>query len=878
MLVDFAMIAMLEMEFWKMTKRLLNITALLALIPSLALAANAPDTPLVTGPIFQQLPAAQIYVTPTGGAQTTLGNALAASGASIPTAAILGGSGGILQPVTLGTNLSLAGSTLNATGGASPGGTTGQVQTNNGSGGLGALPIVGTGSVVLSASPTIATPTMTGTTTTAGITDSGGITTTTLGTTGRASTVGINDTSASGGASVGGGVGITTTGDLSSNQTIANWATATADHKSQALATTLGATGTATHVWENFDPSVTLTGATTGEINVMHPILAVTSSGSMVNGEALESAFNIAGTTTGSIQNYLALGINSGTMATALGYQTNLTNTGSITTLEQFHCSGVTGNAPTNDYCFRNDDASGTIMSLGHVLIGAIGTASSNQVVKIVGPDALSGTAALIVTATGGLGNILLLNDAGTLSIGQNINIGTNGTQLGYLTFESDTSGTIKFSVPSGALTTYNLVLPAAPPSANGDVLAFTTAGVGSFVANGGGGGAGCVPAGLAGQILLDSGSGTCADSTVTLSGAAFTGPSAGTAVATTITGGTSTTSASAGGTVSLVGGVGGATGAGGLVEITAGTGTGSGNGGSASVVAGVNGATGTAGTAFLTGGGGASGSTANGGTAQVSGGTGANGATGNGGGALIIGGDAASTNGNGGGATLKGGTGTGTGIGGGATVVGAVANGAGGGAGSVNVTGGAGASGVAGGGGAAAVTGGASGSGATGTGGSASLIGGASLATNGAGGQANMTGGVGIGTGAGGNVVLTPGAAGASGAVGVIKAAGLFEFTSGTPTIASGACGTGTNGTIAGTDQTSVITIGAVATTACAVSFGGGVAGTYPTAPKACLFAAGNAAAAASTVLPFISAISATGFTLSGSVLASTVFEVHCF
>jgi hypothetical protein len=41
---------------------------------------NTPDTLFVTGYEFQQLRADQIYITPTGGSQTTLANALASAG------------------------------------------------------------------------------------------------------------------------------------------------------------------------------------------------------------------------------------------------------------------------------------------------------------------------------------------------------------------------------------------------------------------------------------------------------------------------------------------------------------------------------------------------------------------------------------------------------------------------------------------------------------------------------------------------------------------------------------------------------------------------------------------------------------------------------
>jgi hypothetical protein len=58
-----------------------RIVALLAAVlwSGVAIAAQAPDTPVVTGPNMQQVPIGNLYVTPTGGTQTTLGAALANS-------------------------------------------------------------------------------------------------------------------------------------------------------------------------------------------------------------------------------------------------------------------------------------------------------------------------------------------------------------------------------------------------------------------------------------------------------------------------------------------------------------------------------------------------------------------------------------------------------------------------------------------------------------------------------------------------------------------------------------------------------------------------------------------------------------------------------
>jgi hypothetical protein len=101
-----------------------------------------------------------------------------------------------------------------------------------------------------------------------------------------------------------------------------------------------------------------------------------------------------------------------------------------------------------------------------------------------------------------------------------------------------------------------------------------------------------------------------------------------------------------------------------------------------------------------------------------------------------------------------------------------------------------------------------------------------------------------------------------------------MYPDTGDTPTIASGACGTTTNGTISGNDQTGVITIASAATTTCTISFGA----TWTTAPKACLFSPGNAAAAAATTLPYSTITNTTTWVLHGAVLASTTWNYHCF
>lgn len=115
------------------------------------------------------------------------------------------------------------------------------------------------------------------------------------------------------------------------------------------------------------------------------------------------------------------------------------------------------------------------------------------------------------------------------------------------------------------------------------------------------------------------------------------------------------------------------------------------------------------------------------------------------------------------------------------------------------------------------------------------------------------------------------------AGAAGQVDVNGHFLLgKQSTPTIASGACGTTTNGVVtSGSDQSFIVTIGAATTTSCAISFGS----TWTTKPRSCVFSPGSTGSAATTVLPFISPsnITTTGVTLSGSVLASTVWNIQC-
>lgn len=87
-------------------------------------------------------------------------------------------------------------------------------------------------------------------------------------------------------------------------------------------------------------------------------------------------------------------------------------------------------------------------------------------------------------------------------------------------------------------------------------------------------------------------------------------------------------------------------------------------------------------------------------------------------------------------------------------------------------------------------------------------------------------------------------------------------------PTISSGACGTGTNGVLtSGNDQAGLITIGSATTATCAVTF----ALAYTTVPRGIHLQAANAGAATALSGEYVSALSTTGFTITGTLASTT-------
>lgn len=136
------------------------------------------------------------------------------------------------------------------------------------------------------------------------------------------------------------------------------------------------------------------------------------------------------------------------------------------------------------------------------------------------------------------------------------------------------------------------------------------------------------------------------------------------------------------------------------------------------------------------------------------------------------------------------------------------------------------------------------------------------------------------------GVVTLNPAAAGTANNIAIggstplagtfttLTATGQIRSTAGAPTIASGACGTTTNGTIAGTNQSGIITIGSATTTVCTVSF----SATLAAAPNACSITPASAGAADwATTVARVSSITTGGFVITGSALASTIYYFIC-
>ena len=119
----------------------------------------------------------------------------------------------------------------------------------------------------------------------------------------------------------------------------------------------------------------------------------------------------------------------------------------------------------------------------------------------------------------------------------------------------------------------------------------------------------------------------------------------------------------------------------------------------------------------------------------------------------------------------------------------------------------------------------------------------------------------------------------GDSAAAGNIDTNGNWRLgQAGVPTVAANACGSTTQGTVAAgsTNQSGQLTVGTAAVTSCVITFANSG---FTTAPRAVVLQPANAtAAAAGTTLAYVSAISATTFTITGNALASASYYYMVF
>jgi hypothetical protein len=154
----------------------------------------------------------------------------------------------------------------------------------------------------------------------------------------------------------------------------------------------------------------------------------------------------------------------------------------------------------------------------------------------------------------------------------------------------------------------------------------------------------------------------------------------------------------------------------------------------------------------------------------------------------------------------------------------------------------------------------------------SATIGAGSAITSSGAGGALGTAAFVATGT-SGATIPLLNGINTWSGATNTFS--GMIVSSAGLPTIASGACGTTTNGAVVAgsTDQTGSITIGSAGTSTCTVSF----SATLGAAPKACIIQPANATAAATgTTAAYISSITTAQFVITGT-LANANYYYHC-
>lgn len=100
------------------------------------------------------------------------------------------------------------------------------------------------------------------------------------------------------------------------------------------------------------------------------------------------------------------------------------------------------------------------------------------------------------------------------------------------------------------------------------------------------------------------------------------------------------------------------------------------------------------------------------------------------------------------------------------------------------------------------------------------------------------------------------------------------FQSLGAAPTIATNACGSVTAGTVSGSDIAGQLTVGTSGVTSCAVTFGT----VHQVPPSQCQLTSMNAIAAAwSTTGAYVSSLTTTGFTITGTALAGAAYGFFC-
>lgn len=111
------------------------------------------------------------------------------------------------------------------------------------------------------------------------------------------------------------------------------------------------------------------------------------------------------------------------------------------------------------------------------------------------------------------------------------------------------------------------------------------------------------------------------------------------------------------------------------------------------------------------------------------------------------------------------------------------------------------------------------------------------------------------------------------SGSVANVSAAGVPYSTNAAPSIVSNACGSTSQGTVAGTNTDGLLTVGTATVTSCTVSF----SATLPNAPRTVTLTPANTAAAATgTTAAYVSAITTAHWVLTGIALAGAAYYYH--